>query len=188
MRRPNLTIPELGALLVTITPHRQHKHTQDERADMEHVCLLLWTLVLALSVAETHGTFPYLSMGSGNRSNHSYLVFSSLGAPDSLLDLRCHTDLTSCCNSGDGADRGDWYYPNGTRLSFRDNALFFLRRSQRVSLGRNQELTVDAAAEGIYRCSIETNAVRSDDSSDTTVGEVIYVGIYTGDDGTYVLH
>ena len=31
---------------------------------------------------------------------------------------------------------------------------------------------------GIYRCDIETNAVHSDDSSDTTTRETVYAGLY----------
>ena len=31
---------------------------------------------------------------------------------------------------------------------------------------------------GIYQCTIETNAVRSDDSSDVTTREIIYLGLY----------
>ena len=32
---------------------------------------------------------------------------------------------------------------------------------------------------GIYRCTIETNAVRSDDGSDMTAREIAYVGLYS---------
>ena len=142
--------------------------------------LRLVLLLLAWAVAESHETVPYLRHFDTNLANNSYMTFSNLGPPDSVTDLRCYTDLTTCCNSMDGSDRGDWYYPNGTRLPFSSNTIFFLRRTQRVSLGRREMSTAGVAAEGIYRCSIETNAVRSDDINDLTTRELVYVGLYTG--------
>ena len=145
---------------------------------MEHFYRVLASLVLASIVVESQGTVPYLSLGTTNYTNHSYLQFDSIGLQDSFTDLECHTDLVTCCNADYGEDRGNWYYPNGTRLSFSGNAVNFLRRSQRVDLSRNGG-AVSSVANGIYRCTIETNAVRSDNSNDTTTGEVVYVGIYT---------
>ena len=32
-------------------------------------------------------------------------------------DVQCITDLATCCRGTDGSHRGDWCFPNGTRLS-----------------------------------------------------------------------
>ena len=144
---------------------------------MKRIFHVLASLILAWAVAKSQGAVPYLSLGGANYTNHSYLEFGSIGLADSGMDLSCYTDLATCCNNMDGNDRGDWHYPNGTRLSFGGNAVNFLRRSQRISLNRNGG-PVDSVASGIYRCHIETNAVRSDDMADTTTREVIYIGLY----------
>ena len=135
------------------------------------ICQVLASVVLASIIANSQGSVPYLRLASTNYTNHSYFEFSDIGPPDSLTDLECRTDLETCCNDADGSHRGNWYYPNGTRLSFNGNALNFLRRSQSVDLSRIEDADVSSAAEGIYRCTIDTNAFNA-------TGETIYVGLY----------
>ena len=87
--------------------------------------------------------------------------------------MECHTDLTTCCNRTYGVHRGDWYFPNGTRLPFPHNTgIFEVRDAQRVDLRRN----VDGLTFGIYRCDIPTIAVH--DNNDTSVRDTVYVGLY----------
>ena len=145
---------------------------------MEHLCYLLACLVLACVVIESQGTFPYLSLGSSNYTNHSYLDFDRIGEV-SLNQLHCHTDLATCCNNDAGDHRGNWYYPNGTQIPFGSSTLYLRRQSGSVYISRETNLpAVTSAASGIYRCTIETNAVHSPDGSNTA-GETIYIGIYT---------
>ena len=130
---------------------------------------LLWSLV------EVHSqTAPYVFF-MGSLPNHSYVDLSLVGGINSGNEVVCRTDLSTCCHSGAGPDRGDWYFPNGDRLPFR-GPLFERRLNQRVELirgGRDGSIP-----SGIYRCDIETTAVHSDDNTDTTTRETVYVGLY----------
>ena len=150
---------------------------------MRVVCLLslLWSLV------EVHSqTFPYVSFRGQALVNHSYVNLSLVGSDISGSDsVRCHTDLNTCCSydfstccSSGGPHRGDWYFPNGTRLFFYGNGgIYETRGAQRVDLRRNH----GTSPTGIYRCDISTNAVHDD--TDLSVRDTVYVGLYTGSGG-----
>ena len=141
---------------------------------MRVVCLLslLWSLV------EVHSqSFPYVSFNGQTLANHSYVDLSLVGTSGSD-SVRCHTDFSTCCNSTQGPHRGDWYFPNGTRLFFYGNGgIYETRGVQRVDLRRNH----GTSPTGIYRCDISTNAVHDDD--DISVRDTVYVGLYTGSGG-----
>ena len=110
-------------------------------------------------------------------SNHSYVDLTAVGAAmDDSDSVECHTDLSTCCSGAHGDDRGDWYFPDGNRLPFNSdgNDIYEVCEAQRVDLRRRN----NGATPGIYRCDIETNAVHSDDNSDTTTRETVYVGLY----------
>ena len=108
--------------------------------------------------------------------NHGYVDLSLVGtASDGSDNVQCHTDLQTCCNYH-GVDRGDWYFPSGTRLGFNaPNVVYEARGAQRVDLRRRNNPDMPS---GIYRCDIETIAVNSEDSTDTTTRETVYAGIY----------
>ena len=145
---------------------------------MSVTCPLLLCLLSAL--VEVHSqTVPYVSFMGTNLPNHSYvdltLVGNALNGSDSV---QCHTDLSTCCNTAGGGDFGDWFFPSGTVLPFPNAAhnIFEARQmSQRVDL---RHRGTGGATSGIYRCAIETNAVRSDNSSDATTREAVYAGLY----------
>ena len=145
---------------------------------------LLWSLV------EVHSqTAPYLTFMGETLPNHSYVDLSLVGGADSGDEIVCHTDLSSCCHSGAGPDRGDWYFPDGDRLPFRGNGPLVERRlAQRVELRREEES--GSIPSGIYCCFIETRAVHSDDNTDITTRETVYVGLYDsgGNQGNIILH
>ena len=108
-------------------------------------------------------------------ANHSYVDISVVGisASDSV---QCHTDLSSCCSTIDGSNRGQWYFPNGTALE-NSNQLATYQHSlfRRVELRHNS----GTRPTGIYRCEIHTN--------DNGGREAVYVGLYnTCDQGKYV--
>jgi len=112
-----------------------------------------------------------------NLPNHSYVDLNLVGyALDGGDSVQCHTDLSTCCNATQGADRGDWYFPNGDRLQFSDypGNIYERRAAQRVDLRRSY----NGDTSGIYRCTVETNAVHSDDFSDNTTRETVYAGLY----------
>ena len=114
--------------------------------------LLCWPLV-------NSQRFPYVSFMGQTLDNHSY-VNLSLVENDYYSDsnsVQCHTDLTTCCSGREGPHRGDWYFPDGTKLPFSGGGdIFQSRRAQRVEVYRKNNANSPV---GIYRCDIPTVAV-----------------------------
>ena len=146
----------------------------------------LWivsSIFLSWSLVEVHSqTFPNVSFMGQTLANHSYVNLSLVGRPDDPTNgdsVECHTDLTTCCSGADGVHRGDWYFPNGTRLPFPQNTgTFEARGTQIVDLRRNS----NSYGSGIYHCDIAIS-----DGNDTAVKDKVYVGLYTSDGGIYFL-
>ena len=61
-----------------------------------------------------------------NLTNHSYVDLTLVGTDtsDPGNTVRCHTDLPTHCTNVQIKHRGDWYFPNGTRLHL---VMLFLR-------------------------------------------------------------
>ena len=143
------------------------------------ICLLLlWSLVYVHCQ-----TAPYITFMGQTLADHSYVDISQLGRDVSGSDsVQCHTDLETCCRGAQGPHRGDWYFPDGTRLPFPDvNTLppiFEARQLKRVDLRRNS----GTEPTGIYHCDIETVAGVNGNG----MRETVYVGLYTSDGGIYV--
>ena len=132
-------------------------------------------LCLLPALVEVHSqTVPYVSFMGTNLPNHSYVDLTLVGrSGDGGDSVQCHTDLDSCCSASQGDDRGDWYFPNGTQLPFLIgvlNNIFESRGVQQVDLRRLRRSDVTP---GLYRCTIETNAVHDDDGRET-----VYIGLY----------
>ena len=123
---------------------------------------------------------PYVSFRGESLANHSYVDLSLVNNTASG-SVQCHTDLGTCCTSGQGPHRGDWYFPNGSRLMARSGGsdIYEKREAERVDLRRRN----DGTASGIYHCFIATVAVHDD--SDPSVREHVYVGLY--DSGGQIL-
>ena len=131
-------------------------------------------------------TFPYVSFMGQTLVNHSYVDLSLVrrdingsgslvrnGSNNSSEIVQCHTDMKNCCSSAQGSYRGDWYFPNGTRLPFPgDGEIFESRGAQRVYLRYKSGISPS----GIYRCDIPTNAVHH--TSNNSVRDTVYVGLY----------
>ena len=93
--------------------------------------------------------------------NHSYVDLSLVGGDDTSGSdsVQCITDLGPCCSHTQGSHRGDWFFPDGTRLGFSGGGdIFESRGPQRVSLHHRNNAD---SPSGVYRCSISTNAVRN---------------------------
>ena len=92
--------------------------------------------------------------------------------------ILCHTDLVTCCTMAQGPHRGNWYFPDKTRLPFPGggDTIILAHQAQRVELRRT--VSTAMAPTGIYRCDIETEAVHDNDMNET-----VYVGLYTSDRG-----
>ena len=156
---------------------------------MKSLCILSFAMFMSWSLVEVHSqTFPYVFFMGQTLANHSYVDLSLVGRPDIPPgsqghgdSVKCHTDLTTCCSGSDGVHRGDWYFPDGTRLPFpQSTGIYESRESQRVDLHRN----VDGFTSGIYRCDIPTIAVHDNDTS--VRDRPVYVGLY--DNGGGILH
>ena len=132
-------------------------------------------LLFLLSLVEVHcqQTFPYVSFMGQTLVNHSYVDLSTVGS-DNSNSVHCHTDLSTCCSGSQGAHRGDWYFPSGTRLPLSGD-VYEARRAQRVELRR----TTTTGPTGIYHCDIATNVVH--DNTDISVRDTVYVGLYPVD-------
>ena len=137
-------------------------------------------LLFLLSLVEVHcqQTFPYVSFMGQTLVNHSYVDFSTVeSASDNSDNVVCHSDMWTCCSSSQGAHRGDWYFPNGTRLPFAGSSVPIgeARGAQIVTIRR----TTATGPTGIYRCDIPTIAVHHD--TDISVRDTVYVGLYLAD-------
>ena len=138
-------------------------------------------LLFLLSLVEVHcqQTFPYVSFMGQALVNHSYVDLNTVGnSSNGSNSVQCHTDLSTCCSGSQGFHRGDWCFPNGTRLPFYGD-MYRARQAQRVDLHR----TTATGPTGIYRCGIATNAVH-DDTDIFSVRDTVYVGLYTTGLGT----
>ena len=129
-------------------------------------------IYLRLALVEVHSqTAHYLTFMGNNILNHSYVDLNNVGNDNGNADaVQCH-DLTTCCSSTHCPDRGDWYFPYGTRLPLSGNG--------NVSEGRIAQQVVlrytgSGGTSGIYHCDIETVAVNDNDGHET-----VYVGLYT---------
>ena len=134
---------------------------------------LLWSLVEVQSQTE----YPYISFLGPTLSNHSYVDFNDVGENRFSSDtVQCHTDLSTCCHTEQLSPRGDWFFPNGTRLPLANESgdIQESPRDQVVHI-RRRNLAIIVPS-GIYRCFIGTNAVH--DNNDPSVGEAVYVGLY----------
>ena len=137
---------------------------------MRVTVLIVLLCFLSAVVDVCSQTVPYISFMGTNLPNHSYIDFTQVGRGSD--SVQCHTDLITCCTAAQGGDRGDWYFPRGSRLPFSTFAVHRLyegRRAQRVDLS---VYGTPNLPEGIYRCDIETSAANNDSR------ESAYVGLY----------
>ena len=136
-------------------------------------------LFLLLFLVEVHSqqTFPYVSFMGQALADHSYVDLSTVGSETDNSDgVVCQTDLSTCCSGSQGFHRGEWSFPAGTVLPF--TGTIYLGRGARVAVIRR---TTATGPTGIYSCRIATVAVHDD--TDQSLGEIVYVGLYTGDGG-----
>ena len=149
----------------------------------------LWSIADAYYVdchpRDHHQTFPYFAFMNQTLANHSYVNLSQVGEESCYETIQCYTDLETCCSRSQGAHRGNWYFPNGTRLPFngRGYDIFQVRGGSRVGLHHRNNATTPS---GIYRCDIPTDAVH-DDYGYNTLNELLYVGLYSGSGGMQYL-
>ena len=146
---------------------------------------LLVLLLLPLVEIHCQQIFPYVSFMNQTLSNHSYVDISQVGSVARSSDVvQCRTDLSTCCSGAEGIHRGDWYFPNGTMLTFPfgNIPLTEVRTTQMVVIR-----SVDATGPtGIYRCDIPTAAVHH--HSEISLRDTVFVGLYTIEGGEHIRH
>ena len=78
----------------------------------------------------------YLSFLGETLSNNSYVEFSLVGHDPSGSDsVQCHTQFRNCCRHGHGEIAGNWFFPNGDRMTFNPrNGIHQRRTAQRVDI------------------------------------------------------
>ena len=132
------------------------------------VCVLL-----SLCVHCQSQEYPHVRFMEDVLMNHSYVDLSLVGRSENNR-VSCHTNVGTCCHSSNGLDRGDWLFPNGTRLKFIGDGgdIYEVREDQRVDLLRRKNGSVS----GIYQCNIIVMEGRM----------TIYIGLYDMD-GKFVL-
>ena len=108
---------------------------------------------------------------------NSYVNFSLVGHLQTGSDsVQCHTDLTTCCSGGQGTHRGDWYFPNGTRLTLPGGTdIHESHEKKRVDLRRWSA----TSPTGMYHCDIATT------NHNETTQKRVYVGLYVNGGGLY---
>ena len=133
------------------------------------VFTILWPLVYCQ-------TYPYISFMGQTLANYSYVDFSTVR--NNANGVQCHTDLNTCCSSGQGPHRGDWFFPNGTKLPFENCSVCEGRTIKRVALYVRSATT---SVFGIFCCEIPTNA--NHHVMDISVRDKVCVGLYKHSQG-----
>ena len=123
------------------------------------VCVLL-----SLCVHCQSQEYPHVRFMGDVLMNHSYVNLSQVGTSENKVS--CHTNRDRCCHGLQGPDRGDWFFPNGTRLNFSNYGgdIYEAREAQRVSLLRRNNGNVS----GIHHCNIAI----------ATGTGIMYIGLY----------
>ena len=129
------------------------------------ILVVLWSFLFLL-VVEVHCQ-TYLSFLGENLSNNSYVDFSLVGHNSSGGNsVQCHTQFGRCCRLNYDEIAGNWFFPNGDRLTFHlGNGIFQRREAQRVDL----RTTGNTSVTGIYCCDIPYNF---------SLREILCVGLY----------
>ena len=139
-------------------------------------------VVLYICIQCQSQEYPHVSFNGVILTNHSYVDLSLVNG--NTHSVSCHTDLNTCCTRKQGGThRGDWYFPNGTKLGFStcNCKIYEERGALKVELYRRN----NGNTSGIYHCGTPTNA-------NTDGKDYVYIGLYHNggmyNHGIVVLH
>ena len=118
---------------------------------MKCLPVLLCFLLVSISESLSH-LGPHFSFLGQNLPDNSYADISSLGERSESECLQCLTSLSTCCSAQHGSHRGDWFFPNGSKLPFQGE-IYQHRSDRMVILCRSNSGSLEAT--GIYRCDIQ---------------------------------
>ena len=112
-------------------------------------------------------TDVYLSLKGTIIPNHGYTVYDDIGSTD-VTALLCHTNKRSVPIQG-----GNWFSPEGTRVSHEINVPGFTRNRGEM-LVRLKKSSSETPEQGIFKCQVQdANNVPRD----------VFVGIYKSGKG-----
>ena len=116
-------------------------------------------------------TDVYLSLNGTVIPNHGHLNISGIGSSDDS-SLLCHTNRPATLgNSPKLHSGGDWFAPNGTRVSY--NYVPGFTRNRGPMLVRLKDTSGDPQ-EGIFNCTIQDME---------NIYQMVYVGLYNAGGG-----
>ena len=102
--------------------------------------------------------------------NHGFVLLNNIGGGDA--SLLCLTNRPACCRSPYAENgRGNWFFPNGTRVPSTGMQWDF-HRTRGHSMVRLQRRR--GGVNGIYRCEIPDAM---------NVNQSLYIGVYTNSTG-----
>ena len=114
------------------------------------------------------------SLDGTTYQNNSLVTLEDIGESDKDA-LLCITKLTSCCRSSNtsenGSAKGNWFFPNGTRVSSIFHQWDFHRTRDQMAVVMHR---IRGGVDGIYHCTIPDS---------TNVFQTIYIGVYTSGSG-----
>ena len=92
------------------------------------------------------------------------MALEDIGEGDNAL--HCVTNHTACCKPN-GSAKGNWYFPNGTRVPSSSQLSDFHRTREILAVRLNRRR---GGEDGIYRCEIPDSM---------NVNQNIYIGVYS---------
>ena len=114
----------------------------------------------------------YLTLNGVFVPNHGYVILDDIGTSGDGTALLCHTNRhppPGSSNSG-----GDWFGPDGDRISNSNVPGFMRNRDSMVVRLYRYTASVNSPVEGIYYCQIE---------DDTYSTQIVTVGLYNSVEG-----
>ena len=127
-------------------------------------------LMICASEVVSQQNFPHLQLRV-NLRNNSIVDLNSIQTTD---QLRCVTDLDTCCSSGQGSAERAWILPNGTRLTqdgVQQISSFTVHAEESILALQLTDLDArsNPALSGIYECSIDTSSGQT---------QSVFIGLY----------
>ena len=112
---------QVNNLYFSIYVHDIYSNRRERKMCGAAVSVLLFVLWSLVDVHSQIPPAPYLTFMGEILPNHSYVDLSLVGGANSGDEMVCHTDRSTYCYDGSGADHGDWYFPDGDTLPFPGN-------------------------------------------------------------------
>ena len=137
-----------------------------------------WGIYIKFVNSIEHSNFTgagdvWFSLNGTTYQNNSCVALEDIGEGNNALD--CVTNQTACCKppytDQNGSAKGNWFFPNGTRVPSSTQPLNFHRTRQKMAVRLNRRR---GGEDGIYRCEIPDSM---------NVNQDIYIGVYTASSG-----